>query len=67
MYTYNTQPTQRVKRVVTTVTRTFDENENLVEERTETETEYEYVATFTHTNNPWSTTGVGVAYNTFTK
>jgi len=42
-YIYSTTPTSRVKRRTTITTRVFDENENMIEERTEVEEEYEYV------------------------
>lgn len=45
---YTTAPQKRVKREIKTVTRTFDENENLVEEREETDIEYEYVGGYTY-------------------
>lgn len=54
MYTYTTTPQPRIKRVVTTVTRTFDKDENLVEEREVTETEYEYTSGYAYTNPGWN-------------
>ncbi len=41
----------RVKRRTVTVTRTFDDNENLIEERTETDEEFEYFSQHYLTNN----------------
>lgn len=67
VYTYsNASPQPRVKRVITTITRTFDENENLIEEREETDTEYEYVPqtnpgwwTYPVTSQPYTTWNTG--------
>ncbi len=42
----------RVKRVIETTTRTFDDNENLIEERHETDTEYEYNQGYITYNSP---------------